>query len=153
MEVINNHRDLIVWHKSIALASEVYAATKSLPSEERFGLQQQLRRAAVSVASHIAEGSARRNRLEFLHHLQQARGSLSEIETQTMIAIQQGYFETRPSLPADISEVTQLLTGLIDGLTRAAQTAHAKACAPPQSNERSVTTSQTDHGRPLGATR
>jgi four helix bundle protein len=130
MDANNNHRDLIVWHKSIALASEVYAATKSLPSDERFGLQQQLRRAAVSIASHIAEGSACRNRAEFLQQLQKARGSLSEIEAQTMIGIQQGYFGAWPSLPKEIAEVTRLLNGLIDGTSRATQIAHAKACAP-----------------------
>jgi four helix bundle protein len=132
MDAMNKHRDLIVWHKSIALASEVYAATKSLPSDERFGLQQQLRRASVSVASHIAEGSTCRNRLEFLQHLHEARGALSEIETQTMIAIQQGYFEASLLLPEKIGTVGRLLTDLIDTLTRAAQTAHARACAPLQ---------------------
>jgi four helix bundle protein len=91
MDAVKTHKDLLVWQKSIVLAGKVYAATRALPSEERFGLKQQLRRCSVSVASSIAEGSARRNRIEFVQLLHAARGVLSEIETQTMIAIGQGY--------------------------------------------------------------
>jgi four helix bundle protein len=65
MSRVDSHKDLIVWQKSIALANGVYRATASFPSTERFGIGQQMRRAAVSVASNIAEGSARHYRAEF----------------------------------------------------------------------------------------
>jgi four helix bundle protein len=133
MDAIKSHKDLVVWQKAVSLAGKVYAATRLLPSDERYGLNQQLRRAAVSIASNIAEGSARRSRAEFLQFLHIARGSVSEIETQTMIAIGQGYFEATTELPDDIAEIGRLLNGLIRSLSCANQTAHAKACAPFQS--------------------
>ena len=133
MDAVKTHKDLLVWQKSIILAGKVYAATRALPSEEQFGLKQQLRRCSVSVASSIAEGSARRSRIEFLQLLHAARGVLSEIETQTMIAIGQGYFEATSALPDDIAEVRHLLNGLIRNISEANQIAHAKACAPERS--------------------
>lgn len=133
MEAIRSHKDLIVWQKSVALASKVYAATRRLPSEERFGLNQQLRRAAVSIASNIAEGSARRSRAEFVQFLHIARGSLSEIETQMMIAIDQGFLPESDSPIKEITEVGNLLNGLIRSLLVADRMAHAKSCAPSSS--------------------
>jgi four helix bundle protein len=130
MNAIKTHKDLVVWQKAISLAGKVYAATRSLPSEERYGLNQQLRRSAVSIATNIAEGSARKSRAEFLQFLHIARGSVSEIETQVMIAIGQGYFEATTELPDEVAEVGRLLNGLIRSLTAANQTAHARACAP-----------------------
>lgn len=129
MDVIKSHKDLIVWQKSIALASKVYAATRGLPSEEQFGLNQQLRRAAVSIASNIAEGSARRNQAEFIQFLHIARGSLSDVETQMMIAIDQRYIAGNESPIGEIAEVGRLLNGLIRSLAGASKAAHAKACA------------------------
>jgi four helix bundle protein len=130
MDAIKSHKDLVVWQKAVVLAGKVYAATRLLPRSERYGLNQQLRRAAVSIASNIAEGAARRSRAEFLQFLHIARGSVSEIETQTMIAIGQGYFEATTQLPEDIAEVARLLNGLIRSLSAVNQTAHARACAP-----------------------
>jgi four helix bundle protein len=137
MDAIRSHKDLIVWRKSISLASKVYAATRLLPSEERFGLNQQLRRAAVSIASNIAEGSARKSRAEFIQFLHVARGSLSEIETQVMIAVEQRFISEEESPLAEIAEVGRLLNGLIRSLASASRTAHAKACAPEPRNARS----------------
>ena len=130
MSATRNHKDLPVWQESIALAGKVYAATRRLPSNERFGLNQQLRRAAISVASNIAEGWARRSRAEFLQFLHVARGSLLDIETQTMIAIGQGYFDATTDLPDDIAELGRHLNELIRNISGANQIAHAKACAP-----------------------
>ena len=119
-----------------ALASKVYAATPLLPSEERFGLNQQLRRAAISIASNIAEGSARGSRAEFIQFLHVARGSLSEIETQVMIAVDQGFIKESESPLGEIAEVGRLLNGLIRSLAAASRTAHARACAPePRSTQ------------------
>jgi four helix bundle protein len=79
-------RDLRVWTESIDLAREVYRLTSQYPPDERFGLSGQLRRAAVSVASNIAEGSARSSRKDFRHFVEIAIGSLAEMETQLEIA-------------------------------------------------------------------
>ena len=81
-----SYRELIAWQKAMKLVTEIYAVTQRFPSEERYGLTNQLRRAAVSVPSNIAEGQARFSQKEFHHFLSQARGSLVEIETQLLIA-------------------------------------------------------------------
>ena len=135
MDTIKSHKDLIVWQKSIALASTVYAVTRKLPSDEAFGLTRQLRRAAVSIPSNIAEGSARRNRGEYTHFLHIARGSLCEVETQMMIAIDQGYVSHDASAMTDIAEVGRLLNGLIRSLANSERAAHAKACRPTGKRE------------------
>ena len=126
-----SHKDLPVWQRSLALAGKVYAATRSLPSDERFTLDQQLRRSALAVASHIAEGWARGTRTAFLLHLYSARGALLEVDIQTLIAIGQGYVDATSDLPDDIITLGFELNTLIRGTAAAAQTAHAKACRPP----------------------
>jgi four helix bundle protein len=83
---VRNYRDLIVWQKAMDLVEMVYKATHTFPSEEMFGLKSQLRRAAVSVPSNIAEGQGRHTTREFLHFLSISNGSLREIETQILIA-------------------------------------------------------------------
>ncbi len=87
---IQNFRDLVVWQKSMALAKEVYRISNQFPRDERFGLTGQVRRAALSVPSNIAEGHARQGR-EFSHFLSIARGSLAEVETQMLFAVEIGY--------------------------------------------------------------
>ena len=82
----HSYRELIAWQKAMKLVTEIYEATQRFPSEERYGLTNQLRRASVSVPSNIAEGQARFSQKEFHHFLSQARGSLVEIETQLLIA-------------------------------------------------------------------
>jgi four helix bundle protein len=129
---VTSHKDLIVWRKAVALASKVYAATRQLPSEERFGLTAQLRRAVVSVPSNIAEGAGRRTRGELVQYLHVARGSLSEVETQIMIAIDQGFITAADAHLEDIAEVGRMLNGLIRSLATSSRAAHAKACAPHQ---------------------
>ena len=134
MDKITSHKDLVVWQKAITLACKVYAATALLPREERFGLQAQLRRAVVSVASNIAEGSARRGRLEFIQFLHMSRASLAEVETQFLIATRQGLIQDTQATLADIAEVGRLLNGLIRSLVSSNRKAHAQACAPPTAN-------------------
>ena len=75
-----SYKDLLAWQKAMALAEQVYAATEQFPQRELYGITSQLRRAAVSVPSNIAEGQGRRTSPDFLHFLSQARGSLLEIE-------------------------------------------------------------------------
>jgi four helix bundle protein len=87
------YRDLIAWQKAMKFVSELYAVTHRFPGEERFGITNQLRRAAVSVPSNIAEGQARFSQKGFHHFLSQARGSLVEIETQLLIAKNPKYIQ------------------------------------------------------------
>jgi four helix bundle protein len=101
-EIIRDFKDLIVWQKTIAFAKNVYVLTKQFPKEERFGLRNQLRRAAASVSSNIAEGHARQGR-EFLYFLSVARGSLAEAESQLLLAVELGYIG-----PNGITEICQL---------------------------------------------
>lgn len=131
MAAITSHKDLIVWQKSVALAGKVYAATRRLPSDEREGIGRELRCTAIAVASSIAEGSARRSRAEFVQFLYVARGSLSQIETQVMIAADQGLIDGREVLLDEIAAVGRLLTGLVRSLAAERSSAHARACLPP----------------------
>jgi len=78
---IKNHKDLEVWKKSMDLVSNIYKITESFPNKELYGLTNQIRRAAVSVPSNIAEGAARSSKREFIQFLYVALGSLSELET------------------------------------------------------------------------
>jgi four helix bundle protein len=83
---INSFRDLRVWQASMDLVTHVYGLTQSFPREEQYGLTSQMRRAAVSVPSNIAEGHARESSKEYLNHLSIAQGSLAELQTQSEIA-------------------------------------------------------------------
>ena len=78
--MLRSYRDLAVWKRSVLLVAEVYRVTRTLPSDERFGLTAQMRRASVSVSCNIAEGYGRATRGEYLNHLSIARGSLYEVE-------------------------------------------------------------------------
>jgi four helix bundle protein len=112
------HQDLIVWQKARAFATEIYRATEDFPKTEICGLTSQLRRAAVSIASNIAEGQGRLTVGEFRHFLGQARGSLLELETQLAIAVDLHFLTSAEfeSLEGRSSEVRRLLNGLIESL-------------------------------------
>ena len=86
MEAINSYRDLKVWQAGRRLVLRIYQATRNFPPEERFGLTSQMRRAAVSIPSNIAEGWSRQHRAEYLQFLRVARGSLAELETQVLLS-------------------------------------------------------------------
>src|SRR5882762_292182 len=90
-----SYRDLVAWQKAMKFVTAIYEVTQRFPSEERYGLTNQLRRASVSVPSNIAEGQARFSQKEFHHFLSQARGSLVEIETQLLIARNLKYLNRR----------------------------------------------------------
>src|SRR4051812_24437504 len=87
-------RDLVVWQRGMELVTEIYKASRSWPKDEQFGLTAQLRRAAVSVPSNIAEGNGRSGVNEFRHHLSVAFGSLCEVETQLLVAEQLTYLDS-----------------------------------------------------------
>ena len=108
------HRDLIARQKAMELVTEIYRVTRKFPKDEIYGLSSQLRRAAVSVPSNLAEGHGRNSRREFHHFVGQARGSLVELETQLEIARNLDYFSelVAADLLAKASEVGRLLNGL-----------------------------------------
>jgi four helix bundle protein len=114
----HKYEDLIVWQKAKAFASDVYRVTEVFPKTEIYGLTSQLRRAAVSVASNIAEGQGRLTRGEFRHFLGQARGSLLELETQLAIAVDLHFLSEVEFKKSEerSSEVLRLLNGLIESL-------------------------------------
>ena len=138
MDRIERHKDLLVWHKAIQLAGKVYAVTRRLPSEERDGLSPQLRRTALSIPSSIAEGCARRTRTELLEFLQVALGSLSELETQLLISVEQDLLTVTECGFDQVAELSDLLAGLIRRLNTAAREAHAKACSPLTLGDRTI---------------
>ena len=117
----DSYRDLRVWQQAMKLAVRTYRGTECFPAREHYGLTAQLRRAAISVPSNIAEGKGRRTDPEFLTFLFHARGSLLELETQISLAEQLGYlsqFSSR-SLLRDTASVGSALTGLINSLQSA----------------------------------
>lgn len=115
------HKDLDVWRRALELAERTYRVTRNFPDEERFCLSAQMRRAAISVVSNIAEGAARRTRPDFLNFLHIARGSLAELEAQSLLAGRLGYTEDISCFSRDIQRVGQMLTGLIAKLRREAR--------------------------------
>jgi four helix bundle protein len=117
----SSYKDLIVWQKGMELVAAIYDATDGFPSHEQFGLVSQLRRAAVSVPSNIAEGKAHFSNRDFVRFLRHARGSLAEIETQVLIAQQRKYLssDTATMLSQKIDELGRMLSGLINSLNKA----------------------------------
>lgn len=113
-----SYRDLIVWQKAMALTRQVYRLTENLPKREAYGLVDQIRRAAVSVPSNIAEGYGRLSDLQFRHFLGNARGSLYEMQTQVELATDLGYLdnETGRKLMEQGVEVARILNGLLTSL-------------------------------------
>lgn len=109
-------RDLIVWRKGIDLAKSVFRTTENMPNVERYGLSRQMRRAAVSVPSNIAEGNARASLKDYLHFLSMARGSLAELETQITIAQELDMLDKVEPLLDLLREVDRILQGLIRSL-------------------------------------
>src|SRR5215212_8199678 len=109
---VSSYRDLLVWRKGIDLVKSVYLISQTFPADERFGLTTQVRRAAVSVPSNIAEGQARRTTGEFIHSLSHSEGSLAEVDTQLVIATELGYCK-----PSDIQTAMLTLTELQKMLT------------------------------------
>ena len=114
------HKRLEVWNLGMQLVLEVYRITKDFPAEERFGLIGQMRRAAVSVPSNIAEGAARNTRREFVNFLHTAQGSLSEFDTQFDLCERLGYVrsDARALVEPMMTRIDKMLTGLMKSLRR-----------------------------------
>ncbi|MBI4988722.1 MAG: four helix bundle protein [Rhodocyclales bacterium] len=110
------HHELQAWQLAIQLVKGIYQITASFPASEMYGLSAQMRRSAVSIPSNIAEGAARNTTKEFLHFLGIARGSLSELETQVVIARELGFIVDSESIEKLIDDAFGLLGGLINSL-------------------------------------
>ena len=118
--VIRSYRDLVVWQKAMELVAEIYRLTRAFPADEMFGLVSQLRRAAVSIPSNIAEGYGRTSTGEYKQFLGHARGSLWEVETQILIAQKLGYLGEQDTerLLSLATETGRILHGLLSSLKR-----------------------------------
>ena len=117
---VMSYRDLLVWQKSMALVTEVYRGTRGFPREEIYGLTSQMRRAAVSIPSNIAEGYGRNSTQDYVRFLRMASGSLYELQTQLEIAVNLNYFDKTmfETLYSASSEAEKMLSCLINKLVR-----------------------------------
>lgn len=113
-----SYQDLEVWQKAMSLARDLYQATAGFPREERFGLINQMRRAAVSIPSNLAEGHARSGTSEFRHFVSIAMGSTAELETQVLLSADLGYLKTqvRDNLLSQLDAIGKMLRGLYRSL-------------------------------------
>ena len=96
---VKTHRDLDVWKEGIELVVKVYEIVQKFPNEERYSLVDQIKRSAISIPSNIAEGAARNSKKEFLQFLHISLGSISELETQLIIANRLGFLNNREIFP------------------------------------------------------
>ncbi len=111
---VRDHRELIVWQRAMDLVERIYEVTGGFPKAEMYGLTSQIRRAAVSIPSNIAEGNGRRTTGDYVHFLAIANGSLKELETQIEIATRLHFCndQTLKSLLQRTAEIGRMLTGL-----------------------------------------
>ena len=113
---VRSHRDLLVWQRSVDYVVQIYRLTTSFPADERFGLTSQIRRAAVSIPSNIAEGAARRSKKEFSQFVSIALGSAAEVETQLEIASRLAFISESHSAHSEVRELIRMLIGLRQSL-------------------------------------
>ena len=113
-----SYQNLVAWQRAMELVTDVYKITRAFPKEEVYGLTSQLRRAAISVPSNIAEGQGRKGDGEFKHFLRISLGSLMEVETQIMISERLGYLNpsAAQTLLRDTAELGKIMNGLINSL-------------------------------------
>ena len=131
-----HYKELLIWQKGMALAKLVYKLSLQFPADERYGLTSQVRRAAVSVPSNIAEGQARHTTKEFLLFLSHAQGSLGELETQLLLSLELGYARQEAVNPGlqEIEELQKMIVSLKRKLSES---------SPPATRHLSLST----HGR------
>jgi four helix bundle protein len=115
---LRSYQELVGWQKSMALVADIYRHTQHFPKDEAYGLTSQIRRAAVSIPSNIAEGQGRLTSAEFKQFLGHARGSVFEVETQLLIARDLGYLsdEAVQAMLERVQEVGRILSGLLSSL-------------------------------------
>lgn len=116
--MFKGYQDLLVWQKAMDLTEGIYKATQLFPKEELYGLTSQIRRAAVSITSNIAEGHARNTTGEFIQFIGYARGSVAELETQIILSYRLGYIneEAKEILFSQATDVSKMLMGLTKSL-------------------------------------
>jgi four helix bundle protein len=116
---MQTHKNLKVWQRSISLVTEIYRVTRDFPKEEIYCMVSQLHRAAISIPSNIAEGSARKHTREYIQFLYVSLGSAAEIETQIIISINLGYIisDKAGGIQAELEEIIRMLIGLIKSLS------------------------------------
>jgi four helix bundle protein len=109
-----HYKDLKIWQRGMGLAKAIYRLTGGFPAEERYGLASQMRRAAVSIPSNIAEGQARRGTKEFVQFLALASGSLAELETQLLLSVELGYAKPleAAAAQADVAEIQKMIAAI-----------------------------------------
>jgi four helix bundle protein len=114
MNETQSYKDLLVWQKGIELAKKIYGLTARFPAEEKFGLVSQMRRAAVSIPSNIAEGQARHTTGEFVQFISHAEGSVAELETQLILSVELDFHPRSEALPVyeAIEELRRMLNAL-----------------------------------------
>ena len=119
LRMITSYKDLFVWQRGMDLVEVVYEITKKLPASEQWGLTSQMRRAAVSVPSNIAEGYGRQATGEYRHHLSIARASLLELETHVLLCQRLGYFTDADSKPilSEVDDISKMLASLVAKLS------------------------------------
>lgn len=115
-KTVKSYKDLLVWQKGVSLVKHVYQLTRRFPDEEKFGLVSQMRRAAVSIPSNIAEGQCRHTRGEFVQFISHSEGSVAELETQITLSIELG-FCTAEDAQASLQLATDL-SKMLDSLRR-----------------------------------
>ena len=108
-----NHKNLDSWRKSISLVKKIYKVTEQMPDSEKYGLTTQMRRAAVSITSNIAEGAARDSDKEFIQFLYYSLGSIAELETHLKISQELGFLTIPDEIENDLQRSRQLILGLI----------------------------------------
>lgn len=131
--MVRHYKELDVWKKSVDLADAIYSATDSFPKGEEFGLKSQMRRAAVSIASNIAEGATRKNTKEYIQFLYVANGSLSELDTQMIIAERRKFLKPEGALLILMSDVDRMLHYLIQSLEKRTSTSSTTLTVPTPS--------------------
>ncbi len=109
-----NHKDLEVWKKSLSLVKAVYKLAENMPDSEKYGLISQMKRAAISIFSNIAEGAGRESDKEFIQFLYYSVGSIAELETQLLISQELGFL----TIPDEVEDCLQMIRKLIIGLIR-----------------------------------
>ncbi len=116
---METHKNLLVWQKSIAFVTSIYNLTKNFPKEELYCIVSQIRRAAVSIPSNMAEGCARKSTKEYVQFLYVSLGSAAELETQLIISMNLGFIDNDNAhqIHVELEEIIRMLTGLIKSLS------------------------------------
>ena len=116
--MVRTHKDLDVWKKAVDFVTEIYSVTNAFPKSELYGLTSQIRRAAISVPSNIAEGATRRNNKEFLQFLYISLSSAAEVDTQLLISHNLKFIndEILEQLQSELNTILKMIQGLIKSI-------------------------------------